>query len=107
MPRLMRPTLRVRLTPDSPVPSGHPLLAGYRPDPLPVRRRVRTLASAPRPVASAVPAGTVDATTAARRLAIPEPVLRGLARTAPDLLPPFRLVDGEPCFALADLEARR
>lgn len=107
MNRLNRRTVRVRLTPGMPAPAGHPLLTGYRPDPLPARRHRLAPTTPAAPVAASLPAGLVGAAAAATALDLPETVLRRLATDAPDLLPPVHWVDGEPCFAATDLAARR
>jgi hypothetical protein len=96
MNRLNRRTVRVRLTPDLPVPAGHPLLTGYRPAPL--RRSPATPAAPVTPVVRALPAGLLGAADAATALGIPEPVLRTLAAAASDLLPPVHWVEDQPCF---------
>lgn len=100
-------TVRVRLTHGMPAPAGHPLLAGYRPDPLAARRHRLAPTTPVAPVAASPPACLVGAAAAATALGLPETVLHGLATGAPDLLPPVHWVDGEPCFVAADLAARR
>lgn len=106
MTRLTTQTYRVRLTPDSPAVPGHPLLAGYRPDPLTVTPRG---SQAPTPAAPAVPppGGMLGPTGAAAALGIPESVLRHLASTRPDLVPAVLLVDGQPCLPMTDEQVQR
>lgn len=92
------PTLVLRLQSDGSLPPmpRQERLRGYQRPALRPRCAPRP-ATAPAP-APPTPAGMRTVQDLAAELAVPAPVLRHWARRAPDRLPPFVLVAGEPFF---------